>query len=137
MKTYVMIDGFSIKFKTLAEAADYATSTENDSYGITVYDNETDEYIEYGKIERNEYSGDFVYNAVYLGISKDTGFDNADWYQEWNTEREALESPEAQKALANGYYIRADLVSTTTTETIETASCGTVYSSENPPQFTS
>lgn len=125
MKTMIYVPEYKRTFETLSDAADYLTEqTEAEAAEIRCI-NEDGETMYIDGMERNENSGDFVYNAYYLGIARDPE-DFEDWIQEYNTEDEALQSDEATKALLNGKYIRVDLVATTSSETIETVQEGEV-----------
>lgn len=128
MKTTIYLPEYERTFGTLAGAADYLTEqTEAEAAEIRCI-NEEGETMYIDGMERNDESGDFVYNAYYLGIaSTSEDFNgNSDWISEYNTEYEALQSDKATKALLNGKCIRVDLVATTTSETIETVQEGKV-----------
>lgn len=121
MKTWIYLPEYEEQFRTLAEAAVYLSEqTTADTAEIRCV-NEHGETMYIDGVERNENSGEFVYNAYYLGIAKsaeDFKEANVDWSTEFNTEQEALQSDRAVSALLNGKIIRVDLVETTTGETI-------------------
>lgn len=128
MKTMIYLPEYQRTFVTLAGAADYlAEQTEAEAAEIRCINEDGDTmYID--GMERNDKSGDFVYNAYYLGIaSTPKDFNgNCDWISEYNTEDEALQSDKATKDLLDGKCIRVDLVATTTSETIETVQEGKI-----------
>lgn len=118
MKTYITIDNVDRKFDTIRDAVQYAEDNfgdEIESFEINIYSN--GEYIEYQTVERNPYSGNFVYAAWGFGVSK-WNDNEYDWCGEFDTLDQLFESAEYISAKEKGYGLCVEKYTQTVDEII-------------------
>ena len=120
MKTYVVINNVEQKFNTMQDAVQYAEDNFDDeieSFEMSVY-SENGENLDCQTVERNPYSGNFVYAAWSFGIDKH-GYNDYDWYDdEFDTLEQLLENEDYAVAKEKGYDLRVEKYTQTIYENI-------------------
>lgn len=121
-KIYITIENIDKKFTSIEDAVKYADEnfdSDIESFELNIFSDDG-KLIDWQTVERNPYSGDFVYAAWVFSTNKYD--DSEDTWEfdggSYDTLEQLLKDPDYLAAKSNGYRLKVELITQTTYETI-------------------